>query len=569
MNKNKTNRRFAISLILILVSFFMLLVIAYKSMVFQNEVLSSRQLTEKHAQIDRVSRDYFAALKSALPPADSVALPLQKPAFPNLQSPKGNQARQTFLRLALEPEQKLPLLIEAELNASPNDQNFWRYLLLKEHFKQKNYFALRQLSVQIRDSKFDFLLENGRTLKTEAILKIAASFCQENNPEAARQWLLRLRDLPAPSVIPTQPEEWLDLPPELAEWLKFLFSCYKISYADEIRTGWQENALVLQHEQGFVGFPAVKIIRDLGKRFLAAGFNDIAEISLNSHDENAHQLAQGQGLKVMLKTRTNASPIPGGFLLLLGLTSTAIIGLFGFALHQWQLLQKARMLDAEEQFFRQTAHDLKTPIATVSFLAETLALKRYKNEDQYNRYLNQLQTETGKASELFDRLLLSVRLRRNAVAPELRAFSPETVLAGIVNRFKPRLPDWKITSSFTAGFDIQADYEMFERVMINLIENVIRHADEGKELTIVGSDCLVNGQNLLEIKIGDRGQNFPIELKEPVDLLTDTLPYRSERGGSGTGLFLAKQIMQTHGGQFYVKNREESGIWMITTWRIA
>lgn len=50
------------------------------------------------------------------------------------------------------------------------------------------------------NSNFDFLLDNGRTLKTEAALQVAQAFLAENNPESCRQWLLRLRTCILPDM---------------------------------------------------------------------------------------------------------------------------------------------------------------------------------------------------------------------------------------------------------------------------------------------------------------------------------------------------------------------------------
>jgi len=567
MKNRRIARRFVLSLLLIVVSFSLLLAIAYKSLVFQSDILSEQRQIEKVAQLGRISSDYFSNLSASEILPETVSLPLQQPVYPMLKTPESGRARDVFLRMSFGGGQKLPLLVEAELNAPESEQNFWRYLLMQELKAQSNYFALRQTAVQIIESKFDYLLANGRTLKTEAVLQIVDSFCREKNIEAAKQWLWRLGKMPAPTMVPENGREWLELPADLADWLDFLFNCYKISYSPEVRPGWLENALIVETSTGKIAFPARMVVKGLEEKFIAAGFNDIASLSIDLEGSNAYPLTNALGLKVAITRQVSAAPVPGGFLLLILLTSLAIIGLFGFALHQWQTMQRAQLLEEEELFFRQTAHDLKTPITIVSFIAETLALKRYKNEEQYNRYLNQLQNETQKAGELFDRLLLSVRLRQHSIDPDLKAFSPETALRALLNRFKPRMQDWQIIENYANQVSLHADYDMFERAMINLLENAIRHAAEGRELQIVCEDSILANQPAVLIKIGDRGKNFPLQAQGKIDLLSEALPYRAERGGSGTGLFLVKQIVQTHSGEFYAEKRTEGGIWMVTVWK--
>ncbi|MBU1106824.1 MAG: HAMP domain-containing histidine kinase [Candidatus Riflebacteria bacterium] len=568
-----TSRRFIISLLLIVVSFVLLFIISYQSLRFQEQVLTSQNRSEKLSRLDQISSDFFARLSSSPVPGNAIPLPLARPAFPVLRVPESSNAHQTFLRMAILPEQKLALLIEAELNAPSEEQSFWRYLLLNEYFNSASYFEMRRTAFLIIDSNFDYLLDNGKTLKTETTIRVSESFLRENNPEAARQWLNRLRTMPAPTVVPANTSVWLatKLPPELDSWLQLLFNCYQISYSEQIAPGWQgdsdHDALILQHESGLYAFPAGMIISALQQRFAENGFADVSRPTTQNTTDSAHLLASSNGLRVSLRSETSAT-IPGGFILLLLLTSLGIAGLFIFALHEWQLLQKARLLDEEEQFFRQTAHDLKTPITIVSFLAETLALKRYKNEDQHNRYLSQLQTETQKAAELFDRLLLSVRLRKKTVSADLKSISASDILKSLLLRFRTRMPDWEIVEQYEGYDQIMADPDMFERAMINLIENVLRHAAEGRQLVIRICPEKTGTGAEIAVMIGDRGSAFPIAIKDAkLDLLNSSLPYRQERGGSGTGLFLVRQIVQTHGGQFCASRKDDGGIWMITTWR--
>lgn len=569
-----TSRRFTISLALILVSFVLLFFISYQSLVFQDQVLSSQNRSEKLGRIDRISSDFFNRLANVPVPGNAVPMPVARPAFPLLRVPDSSKGREIFMQIAFLPDQRQALLIDAELNSSGEEKQFWRNLLLNEFFKSGNYFEMRQTATQILESNFDYLLEGGMTLKCSAALKVAESFLHENNPEAARQWLMRLRHLPAPVAVPTQPQEWISraLPADLQSWLLFLFNCYKLSYSETIETGWHgeedRDALIIQHKEGLYAFPAGLVISALQQRLAENGFADIPRPTTGSPSSAAHALSGARGLKIMLPE--TAATIPGGFLLLLLLTSLGMAGLFIFALHEWQMLQKARLLNEEEQFFRQTAHDLKTPITTVSFLAETLALKRYRDEEQCNRYLNQLQTETQKAAELFDRLLLSVRLRKKTAGAAITAISLPETLDSLLQRFRTRMHDWEIIEEYQAKDKILADPDMFERIMINLIENVIKHAEAGKQLVLRACPTTDNNSAEIALMVGDRGSSFPLPIDGGrLDLLNNSLPYSPERGGSGTGLFLVRQIMQTHGGQFYASRREGGGIWMVTTWRIA
>lgn len=574
MQPHQTSRRFILSLILILVSFVLLVGIAFNSLRFQQQMLNRQNRAEKLSRIDQISEEYFRQLETSPLPAETIPLPMSKPSLPALSAPDSALARNIFMKIAMGAGSKQALLIEAELNSSPDEQDFWRYLQMNEYAITGNHFEMRRCAFQILNSNFDFLLDNGRTLKTEAALQVAQAFLAENNPESCRQWLLRLRTLPVPVAIPQSPEQMLkgDLPPQLLAWLDFLIHCYQLSYAEPIEPGWKQNqtteTLVIKHVDGTAAFSASTVLAGLTSLLRQRGFSEVVVTRSNNLQGNSHLLAGSGGLWVTIDVTEPPAPFPGGFVLLLILTSAGILGLFWFSLHEWQFIQKARLLEEEENFFRQTAHDLKTPITNVSFLAETLALKRYRNEEQQNRYLSQLQTETSKAAELFDRLLLSVRLRRKTVNAELKSISATDTLKSLLTRFRTRLHDWKTVEEFEYEGLLLADPDMFERVMINLIENVLRHASEGRTLLL--RTCMLPGLKDGEaaVMIGDAGDAFPVSLTSgDLNLLNNGLIYRPERGGSGTGLFLVRQIMTTHAGQFFARPRSEKGVWMITTWK--
>jgi len=578
MQPHQTSKRFILSLILILVSFVLLVGIAFNSLRFQQQMLNRQNRAEKLDRIDQISKEYFRQLETSPLQAEAIPLPMNKPSLPVLSAPDSTLARNVFMKIAMGTGSKQALLIEAELNSSPDEQDFWRYLQMNEYAATGNHFEMRRCAFQILNSNFDFLLDNGRTLKTEAALQVAQAFLAENNPESCRQWLLRLRTLPVPVVIPQSPKQLLkgQLPPQLQGWLDFLLHCYQLSYAEPIEPGWKQNqtteTFVIKHVDGSAAFSATTVLAGLTGLIRQRGFSEVVVSRIPGLRGNSHLLVgsggSGNSGGIWATIEEPPAPFPGGFVLLLILTSAGILGLFWFSLHEWQFIQKARLLEEEENFFRQTAHDLKTPITNVSFLAETLALKRYRSDEQQNRYLSQLQIETSKAAELFDRLLLSVRLRRKTVNAELKSISATDTLKSLLTRFRTRLHDWKTVEEFEYEGLILADPDMFERVMINLVENVLRHASEGKTLLL--RTCILPGMKDGEaaVMIGDAGEAFPVSLAEgDLNLLNNGLIYRAERGGSGTGLFLVRQIMTTHAGQFFARPRPEKGVWMVTTWK--
>lgn len=105
-----------------------------------------------------------------------------------------------------------------------------------------------------------------------------------------------------------------------------------------------------------------------------------------------------------------------------------------------------------------------------------------------------------------------------------------------------------------ADMDLQADEELTEQILINLIINAL-HSLEGKEQ---GEIRLTGRQNLLgevEIQVFDNGQGIPAEQIDEIFIPFFT----TKQTGSGLGLAISRQIMQAHGGSLTVESSETLG----------
>jgi signal transduction histidine kinase len=96
------------------------------------------------------------------------------------------------------------------------------------------------------------------------------------------------------------------------------------------------------------------------------------------------------------------------------------------------------------------------------------------------------------------------------------------------------------------------DPSQLERVLINLLNNAIE-ADSDPEEVVVE---VVDEENGFCVKVMDRGTGMP----EPV-LKQAMLPFFStKRTGTGVGLALAREIIEAHGGQLTLANRDGGGL---------
>jgi signal transduction histidine kinase len=110
---------------------------------------------------------------------------------------------------------------------------------------------------------------------------------------------------------------------------------------------------------------------------------------------------------------------------------------------------------------------------------------------------------------------------------------------------------------------VHIDQKRFEQVMINLLDNALKYADQGSTVSI---DVRVEKNNIVII-VSDKGRGIPEE----------DLPHIFERfyrvdksrsrtsGGTGLGLAIVKEIVEAHGGSIHAASEYGKGTNMIIT----
>ena len=104
---------------------------------------------------------------------------------------------------------------------------------------------------------------------------------------------------------------------------------------------------------------------------------------------------------------------------------------------------------------------------------------------------------------------------------------------------------------------VMMDTEKIRLVIQNLLENAIRYTPSGGKVTI----SIKSDKNKIEFQIGDTGVGIPKEqqLKIFSKFFRGSNVTKLETEGSGLGLFIAKNIIEAHGGKIWFESEEEKG----------
>ena len=220
-----------------------------------------------------------------------------------------------------------------------------------------------------------------------------------------------------------------------------------------------------------------------------------------------------------------------------------------------------RLLDRVEQsftrqkrFIADAAHELRTPIAGLSLMAES-----FRNSQQGEAQL--LQTGLNRLQTLVEQLLNLARLQADTPQRE-KLVAADEVLREVVISLHP-LADQKnqdLGVTRNDALQIVDRDESLWQIFQNSIGNAIRYTPEGGSINI----ALFKENESLIFQVEDSGPGIP-----PESLSTVFEPFHRGRShaneSNGLGLAICKQIAERNNASITLENREEGGARFIYT----
>lgn len=275
-------------------------------------------------------------------------------------------------------------------------------------------------------------------------------------------------------------------------------------------------------------------LRESGKiermgQLLAAGAVDQAAQMLEAHD--AADLAE-----VARRRRT------------MFLSEGIVFGIFllaGGLLFWITERREARLRADHDRFLAGTTHELKTPLATIQLLLESLRDDRLPPQKR-QRYLQSGLLEAERLERGLTNVLTAAGLRSTAHAA--RRQQPGD-LADDVRQAVTAMQ----SRADAAGIELCAealpraaavrDPEAMQLVLRNLLDNAIKYSDRGSRVQI---ELLADGD---EVVLGVRDQGRGMDQDELRHAFTPFWRGRdAATGGSGLGLHLVRELVAAHGG---------------------
>ena len=237
------------------------------------------------------------------------------------------------------------------------------------------------------------------------------------------------------------------------------------------------------------------------------------------------------------------------------LISSLLVGTFvaaillGGSLLLWQAHRNQVDATQKTSFVANVSHELKTPLTTIRMYAELLGEKRIDDPEKQQSYLQTVVRESQRLTRLVNNVLDFSRLEQGR-----KEFSSEQVdLAVLLHQQLDsqlmRIEDagMQLVRKIATGKAlVESDRDALEQIVLNLIDNAIKYASDGKLLTVELQQ--LKSQWVIQIK--DQGPGVPTAHRQQIfakfHRVDSSLTARQQ--GSGLGLSIARQLVEGLGG---------------------
>jgi signal transduction histidine kinase len=215
-----------------------------------------------------------------------------------------------------------------------------------------------------------------------------------------------------------------------------------------------------------------------------------------------------------------------------------------------------RVIDAREEILRIVAHDLRSPLNTIS-MATSLLLDMPASEADLAKRLKIIK-RSGEAMDRLIQDLLSVttiEAGRLSIAP--RKLRVDDLFQDAVEMLESSAREKSITLKVDRAADlppVRGDAARVLQVFSNLVGNAVKFTPEGGVITLSAS----RADNRIYCAIADTGPGIP-----PEDLPRIFGKFwqskRGDKRGVGLGLAIARGIVEAHGGSISVRSEVGQG----------
>ena len=217
-----------------------------------------------------------------------------------------------------------------------------------------------------------------------------------------------------------------------------------------------------------------------------------------------------------------------------------------------------RSYNSQKQFVSDASHELRTPISVIR--GYTDMLKRWGKDDPevLDEGITAISQETEGMKDLVESLLFLARHDKKTLMMEISSFDPVEIVNEVRKEETMVHTDYRFDQAGIESMQIKADRNMMKQVLRILCDNAVKYSEPGSTVTL---SCLKDEDGMCCLSVKDEGQGISQEdLPKIFDrFYRSDKARKSETGGHGLGLSIARIIVIAHNGKIRVRSKPGCG----------
>ena len=211
------------------------------------------------------------------------------------------------------------------------------------------------------------------------------------------------------------------------------------------------------------------------------------------------------------------------------------------------------------QFVSNASHELKTPLATMKIMLETMIYQPEMPAELRQEFMEDMNHEIDRLTGIITDLLTLTKMDTDSDMLRTETLDMSALTEETVRLLKPAAEKkhQTISADVAPGIEMAGDRIKLNQVLYNLTDNAIKYSPEGGK---IGVSLKQKGGDLIW-RVSDNGIGIPEEDREHIfERFYRVDKARSrETGGTGLGLSIVKQLVTMHGGTIDVEDGPEGG----------
>jgi len=220
-------------------------------------------------------------------------------------------------------------------------------------------------------------------------------------------------------------------------------------------------------------------------------------------------------------------------------------------------LQLSKM---KSDFISTVSHEFKSPLTSIRHITDMLVFKRVPTESKKQEYYEIIQQQSERLSHLINNILDFSKLEEGETNFKFEPVSMDQILQEIVLSFKNSLPDkdFKVSYKHEKRLPmINADKVAITQVIHNLLDNAFKYSGSSDLIEVYAK----SDKKSVVISVKDFGIGVSPDDKEKIysRFYRVSNDHTQQVKGSGIGLTIVKQIIESHGGTVSHESKVGSG----------